>query len=350
MDAHDTPVVATADARLLEEVLRLCAAVGLTPDVAGDLPAARRAWTEASFVIVGADLVAELAESPPRRRDGVVVVGVGLAPALWPGAIALGAERVIELPAGQDELISALADAVDGGEDACLVAVVGGAGGAGASTVAGALALLAADRGLRSLLIDADPMGGGIEVLMGSEDSEGLRWADVAHTHGRISGDSLRRALPVRAGLSTLSCNQSGPRVIEADAMRAVLAGGRRRFDLIVVDVPRFFDDAASEAIARAVLTVLVVPEDVRALASALRVLERTRETGCEVGLVTRTRPHGLGADVVARRLGVPALTRIRHDNALPAALDAGYGPLAGRSRSLRRSCGHLLDTLGLAP
>ena len=348
MDEHAIPLVVTADDRLLDEVLRLCAAVGVTPVVAADVSAARRGWDEASIVVVCADLAPLLARSAPKRRNGVVVVGTSVAGGIWPAAVALGAEQVLELPSGQADMIDALANAMDGRDDACLVAVVGGAGGAGASTFAGALALAAAGRGLRSLLVDADPLGGGLDVLMGCEAVEGLRWPDVAHTEGRVSGESLRRALPLHAGLSTLSWDRGELQVVDATAMRSVLAAGRRSFDIIVADVPRTFDETTTEVISRAVLTILVVPEYVRALGSATRVLDRLKDTAAGVGLVTRTRSHGIGAEPIVESLGLPLLARIRSDRRLPPALDAGYGPLAGRTRSLRQGCTSVLDTLGL--
>lgn len=348
MDDSRVPLLVTADDRLLEEMLRLCAAVGTTPVVAADGPAARRGWAEASIVVVGGDLGPVVAQSAPGRRDGVVVVDREVEMAAWAAAVQLGASQVLALPGDQGALIELLANAMDGREDACLVAVVGGAGGAGTSTFAGALALAAAGRGLRSLLLDADPLGGGVDVLMGSEGAEGLRWPDVAHTQGRISGDSLRRALPVHAGLSTLSWDRGETYTVSSEAMRSVLAAGRRSFDVMVSDVPRVFDESTMEVISRSVLTIMVVPERVRALGAAMRILGRLRDCAGEIALVTRTGQRGLDGHVLAGRLDLPLLARIRSDRHLAAALDAGYGPLAGRTKSLRQGCGRVLDTLGL--
>ncbi|MGA8246736.1 MAG: septum site determining protein, partial [Nocardioides sp.] len=69
-----SPLLVTADESLLDELLRLSAAAGTTPDVAHDVPAALRAWLKAPLVLVGADLAAPLAGAAPARRDAVFVV------------------------------------------------------------------------------------------------------------------------------------------------------------------------------------------------------------------------------------------------------------------------------------
>ena len=73
-------------------------------------------------------------------------------------------------------LVARLADSVEGGAPpARLVAVVGGSGGAGASTLSAALAVTALRLGVRPWLVDADPLGGGIDLALGGEDTVGLR-------------------------------------------------------------------------------------------------------------------------------------------------------------------------------
>ena len=53
-------------------------------------------------------------------------------------------------------------DVVDGSGLRCLtVAVVGGCGGAGATTLAAGLAITGSALGFRVLLVDGDPLGGG---------------------------------------------------------------------------------------------------------------------------------------------------------------------------------------------
>ncbi len=339
------PLVVTGDDHLLEQSLRLCAAVGVTPVVAADIAAARRSWAVAPAIVVCADLADALARSEPSRRDGVVVVGHAVEP-LWAPAVALGAERVCALPMDQEAVIEILASALEGRGEACVVSIVGGCGGAGSTTLAAALALAGARRGLATLLVDADPLGGGTDLVLGHEAVAGMRWHDLDLTQGRVAAESLRQVLPTRGGVSSLSWDQRSSVELPASALRSVLTAAARAYDLVVVDVPRRFDAATTEVLARSLLTVLVVPEEIHALSAAGRLLKRLNQHAGNVTLVTRARSGGLESAIVGETLGLPLLGRLRHDRRMVAALNSGDGP--GRSRSYRSACADILDLLGL--
>lgn len=346
LDEKAMPLIVTADDALLDEALRLCAAVGATPVVAGDVTAARRSWKAAPAVLVCGDLAAALARTEPARRDGVVVIGHETA-GMWPSAVALGAERVCEVPADQDAVIELLANALEGNGEACIVSVLGGCGGAGATTLAASLVLAGAKRGFASLLLDADPFGGGIDLVLGHENVEGMRWGDLDRTHGRVSGESLRQVLPSKSGVSMLSWDRNDPIEVEASSVHSVLAAAARAYDLVAVDVPRQFDEVTEEILGRSVLTVLLVPEDIHALSASGRVLSRLQRHTGNIALLTRARRGGIGSSIVSETLGLPVLGRVRHERHLGSNIDAGVGP--GRSRTLRAGCRAILDVLGLA-
>src|SRR5437764_410659 len=79
----------------------------------------------------------------------------------WAAAVELGAERVADLPDDEAWLLARVAGAVRAPVEDGRLAVVGGScGGAGASTVAAALALTAATAADGVLLVDADPVAG----------------------------------------------------------------------------------------------------------------------------------------------------------------------------------------------
>lgn len=352
-DSDPRPLVVTSDPAVLDDLLRLCAAAGVTPEVAADAAQARRSWPTASCVVVAADRLASLVRAVD-RRDGVLIVAPGAADAnLWRHAVELGAEGVFALPEDEPsvvELLSASTERAD--HDAAVVAVIGGTGGAGASTLAAATAISVARRRRSALLVDADPLGGGIDMVVGSEDARGLRWPDLAATHGRVSGDSLRQVLPRLSGLSVLSWSRGDAGDLEAiprESMRSVLAAGRRSHDAIVVDLPRRLDDAAEEALVRATCLLLVVPAEVRAIAAAQRVLAQVRPLCADVRLVVRgPGPTGLAAGTVAETMRLPLLTSVRTDRKLAELVDDGVGPLARRRTALASACAIVLDELGL--
>jgi secretion/DNA translocation related CpaE-like protein len=345
------PLLVTADTDLLDDLLRLCAAAGVVPEVAGDAGSARRAWGVAGLVVVGADLAAAVGAVDPARRDGVVVAGKDADDAsLWVRAVALGAEHVLALPAQQDQLIELLASCLDGSTRRALtVSIVGGRGGCGASTLAAALALTGADGHLRTLLVDADPLGGGIDMVLGNEDAVGLRWPDLASASGRLAAPSLREALPSVRALRVLSWDRGDVLTIPAEPMRSVLTAAQRGHDLVVIDCPRRLDAAAEEALGRSTVVLLLVPAEVRAIAAATRVLAQLREVAGHICLVARSPgPSGLEADVVADTLDIPLLASMRPEKGIAEWLDEGLGPMRRRRGPLAECCADLLDGLAV--
>lgn len=347
-DSADTrPLVITADEPLLDEVVRLCAAAGVEAQVAGDTTAGRRHWFQAPLVVLGDDLAGQMCESAPPRRQNVAVVTTDADDAgVWVRAVGVGADQVYAVPAEQDRMIEVLANCLDGAApEARVIAVVGGSGGAGASCFAGALALTAARSGDDTLLVDADPLGGGIDMVLGNEEVNGLRWPDLAMTHGRINGRSLRQALPRVAGLSMLSWDRGDLLAVPADSLRSVLVAGQRAHDLVVVDVPRRLDPAAEEVLARASITVLVVTAEIRAVAASARVLGRLRQLSAPIGLVVRgPGPTGLDADLVSDTLELPLMARMRHDTRAARAIDDGLGPSLRRRSALMAASRRALE------
>ena len=60
--------------------------------------------------------------------------------------------------------------------------------------------MTAPGRGITALAVDADPWGGGLDLLLGCADMPGLRWGDLALRGGHVPSDALVAALPGRAG------------------------------------------------------------------------------------------------------------------------------------------------------
>jgi secretion/DNA translocation related CpaE-like protein len=343
------PLVVTADPDVLDDLLRLAATAAVEVDVAHDVAGAHRTWRSAPLVVVGADLVDSLGSSRLARRDRVVILGRDLDDeGMWERAVGLGAERVLFLPDAERWLVEAFADAVEtAGQEAALIAVLGGRGGAGATTLSCALATTAVRRKLGTLLVDGDPLGGGIDLVFEGELTAGLRWPDLGATRGRLPAQALVDALPALAGLSVLSWDRGDVAPLPVEAVDAVLAAARRRWELVVVDLPRTFDEPAREVLAAATTTLLVVPAEVRAAAAAGRVASRAALLCDDLRLVVRgPAPDRLAASEVARSLGLPLAGEMRAEPGLALALERGQPP-GRRSRSpLGALCERLLDGL----
>ncbi|MEU6221134.1 septum site-determining protein Ssd [Streptomyces sp. NPDC047022] len=328
------PLIVTEDAELLDDLLRLCAAAGARPEVHPGVPGHRGGWEAAPLVLVGDD-AARRVRSAARRR-GVVLVGRDQDdPGVWRRAVEIGADHVLLLPDGEQWLIDRIADVAEGvGRPALTVGVIGGRGGAGASTLACALAVTSAREGRRTLLVDADPLGGGLDVLLGGETTKGLRWPAFAASRGRVGGGALEESLPELHALRVLSWDRGDTVAIPPQAVRAVLAAGRRRGGAVVVDLPRRVDEGVVEVLAQVDVGVLVVPAELRAVAAARRVASAVGMVLGDLRVAVRGPfVHGLDDREVAHLMGLPLVGEVPSETAPPDGSvppgGAARGPLA---------------------
>lgn len=334
-------LVVTADQLLLDELARLAAAAGTTPEPTTDVAAALHSWARAPLVLAGADMLPQLALLGPPRRDGVYVVSWGaLGEELYRPALQVGAEAVVELPGGTGVLTDLLTDVGDGARgDGVVLGVLGGSGGAGATIFAGALAQLGAERG-PTVLIDADRLGPGVDRVLGLEERPGVRWPELAQTTGRLGARSLREALPPSGDLALLTWDRNDERDLDPAVVREVLSAARRGHDVVVLDLPRTLDPVGEELVARCDLVLVVVTATVTGLAAAGRLIPRLPERD-RVCLVVRGR--GAEPELVQRALGVPVLTTMADQRGLGDAIDLGLGPVRSRRGPLGRAAAEVL-------
>lgn len=337
------PLIVTRDQDLLERLLRVAAAAGVEPEVEPSAASALRRWVAASVVLVGLDLVAELVAAGPPRRPGLHLVAGGRVPDLvFRSALELGAQAVVELPRSESWLVEVLTDAGEPRAAGVTIGVVGGAGGSGASTLACALGLVAAARS-PACLVDADPLGAGLDRVLGMEAVDGIRWDALEHTTGRLGARALREALPCRRGLGVLTW-APGPRgTLQAFAARSALEAAARGHDLVVVDLPRGAGGTLDELMARCDRVLVVSRGGVPALAATARMVARAAAAG-EVLVALR----GRGPDdrELSRLVGARVVVRMPDQRGLDEAVDLGLGPVRSRRGALAHAAAQVLDAL----
>ncbi|MBO0680979.1 CpaE-like family protein [Mycolicibacterium sp. S2-37] len=335
-----------SDPGLRDDVDRVAAAAGIRMVHAGE-PSSRKVWTAASAVLLDADGARRCAElALPRREHVILVQRAEPLDDHWRVAISVGATHLLTLPRQDGDLIAALSEAAEASSQddrrGVTVAVIGGRGGAGASTLAAALAICARE----ALLVEADPWGGGVDLLLGVEHAAGVRWPDLALGAGRVSWVALRDALPRHGGVSALAAGRGGAE-IDAAALSAVTDAGVRGGATVVCDVPRRSTSAAEAALDAADLVVLVTTAEVRACASAAAMVMWLTGMNPNVGVVVRgPAPGGLRPAEVAAGVGLPLLAAMRPQPGLAPALERG-GIRLGRRSPLAVAAGRVLDVVG---
>lgn len=338
------PVLITGSEDVRDQVLAAAAAAAVEVQRCQD-PAELGAEPP-QLLLVGADRAAVVARSPVVRRTSVHLVGgSGDQQRLCEWSAALGA-AVIVLPDGLRWLTALLAGGRSGRATGRMVAVLGGSGGVGATTLAVGLGWAAAEAGHRVALVDLDAGGGGLDLPLGLEQTLGWRWPALSGADGFL-GD-LHSQLPRLESLAVLSHERGAAIELGAPAVTAVLRSLRRTHDLVVVDVGARPGQGELAGVRSCDGALLVCSGEVRGLAGAA---QRIQGIDAQVPLAvvfSRIRTGSHGADTVGRTLGVPVVATLPPDKRVAAGAEAGEPPGRAAGRAWRRACRTVLDGLQL--
>lgn len=328
-------IVVAGPGETQDVILSAAAAQEVEAEVVLALDEVAERWREADVVLISDRLAEAVAERALPHREGVFLVGDdAVALAAW--SAPLGA-RVISLPEGTGWLGAILADG--GSAKAPVVAVLGGSGGVGASTLAASLSCLAANRWGAAALVETDVVGGGIDLLLGAETSGGWRWPRLSGAQGQV-GD-LRPYLPAVAGVSVVSMAR-GPSVdLTREPLAAIVGSLRRTHDAVVLDPGRSLTLAARESVRLAARVVLVVQAGVRGVAAAREVVRAHQLQDAWVAVTGR----GLSGSVVSDALDLRVVAELPADPALVRAAERGEPPTRAGKRYLS-VCRRLLDKI----
>ncbi|MDR2974551.1 MAG: P-loop NTPase [Propionibacteriaceae bacterium] len=322
----------TADQHLIHVAQASAAAVGSSLSVVADGAEIQEVWRTAAAVLVGADRVDQLSRWSLPRRDQLYLLGdKDQEETLCHWSMPFGA-AVIVVPDGARWLSRVLSGHLVGADTGVAVTVSGGSGGVGASTLAVSLALLAVQRAMKVALVDGDPGGGGLDLLLGGENTAGWRWDRLRDSTGQIA--DITPVLPQIEGITVVSMQRPVTERVPDDAYEAVVDCLVRSHDLVLIDRPR-----GSRRVITAVRRGLVVSsQSVRSIAAT-----RTGSvTGSNVdwGLVVR-RGGSVQVHEAAQAIGLPLVGAIPTVRELPDLADRGVPPfVTGR---WRKACAPIL-------
>lgn len=343
-DAATDVVLLGGTGSLRDEVARIAAAAGLAlrPEDPTGAPAPAPG---ASPVLLGTGYARTL-----RTAAELVVVGfIDEAPALWDLAASTGAGRVAVLPDGAAWLAEYLSRTRRRETAGKVVAVHGASGGVGTSALAGWLAVAAAGSGTATVLVDADPLGGGLSSALGAAEVPGLVWPDLAEAQGTVNPVQLAASLPAIAGFSLLSWPGAGketlPEVPAADTAAEIMSAAAGAFGLVVIDAGRL---GSSPDIGQpADDIVLLTRADRRSRRAAATGAATAAGSGANIHVVVRgPLPPGTDEHLIADGLGVPLAGYLPQLRAVPASQHDGRLLELASNRRIRALCGSLLDRL----
>jgi secretion/DNA translocation related CpaE-like protein len=199
------------------------------------------------------------------------------------------------------------------------------------------------------LLVDVDPWGGGVDLLLGIEQQAGLRWPDIAVETGRLNPAAVRDALPRHGHIGVLSGTRR-PTDIASGGLLAIVDAGRRGGATVVCDLPRRLTEAADAALDAADLVVAVGVCNVRSCSSLAAMTPALEATNPNVGLVVRgPSPGGLRAADVAHAAGIPLLATMRAEPHLSQRLERS-GLRIHRRTALAKAARRVLAVLDAQP
>ena len=252
-------------------------------------------------------------------------------------ALACGARALRTLPAESFELLGDLSTLTTATGESRILACLSGHGGAGATSLAVALALAASKRGAPATLVDADSHGGGIDTLVQARHVTGARWSDLRGAGGSTDVQVLLEALPVVDGYRLLTFSGSRGESVNPQALESLSAAP----GTLILDAPL-----------RAGITPLVNPDAIlvalhpseHALAATARTLEGLREihprTRIGIALRTHRRREAYRSRDVADELGVPVVLTYR-------SAREGFVPGLDRDRrGIEAACARFLAKL----
>lgn len=333
---HESYILIAADDPVRADILHIAAATGREVVEATDPVEIRRLFRRAFAVLIDATCAAATRDLPRRSRVFLVTPDPG--PPDYECAMAIHAELACTVPSMSYDIVEALsrepARIAGGGE---VIGVMGVCGGAGSSTLACALALSSSRP---SLLVDACPYSGGLDLVLGAEEIEGKRWPDV-HLDGHVPATELRGALPQVGDTALLTCDRgavSAPPTTEEviaviECHRGDPAGART-----IVDLPVWSEPVAGILSALDRL-ILVVPAEVRAVAAAAGI---TRTIRTELAIAVRYREwSGLSSREVGRLISLPVEAEIPHVRGLAKQVETRG--LTHLPQQLRRAAEYLL-------
>jgi pilus assembly protein CpaE len=284
------------------------------------VPVASRDFPGTGFILVVDQIDARLLQNAMRSGISDVIAAEDMETELSPAI-----ERTYET--GAAELMRSGSGPSRNGK---VVSIFGPKGGTGKTVVATNLAVLLAEAGVSTVLLDASVRFGDCAAFLRVRPERTL--FDLASVAGDVDEVALNSVLVTHASGLKMLCAPNDPldaEKLDGDVITRVIKGMRKAFDVIVVDTAPALDDFTLAVLSTSDIAYLVTSLDLPAVKDAklcLSTLERLRLGMDKVRIVLNRANSNVGfpADEVARALGTEVVAKLPSDVAVPRSVNSG--------------------------
>jgi len=304
-----------------------------------------------------AELSAARAVGGPELK--ILVLGAVNDVSLYRDMIAAGATDYLVKPPAREQLAALFEKNSGGGGTGGLgnvVAFLGSRGGVGNTTAAVATAwVLAEERKERVALVDLDLHFGTIALKLDTDPGNGL--CEALEQPSRIDSLFIERAMiKVTENLRILAAEaaMAEPLIVDTGAIDVLLYELRRKFQWVVVDMPRFVTPLQRVVLAAANRTIVLCERSLAGLRDTIRVQTLLREHAPQARLLLLdSGAHGdratVGKSEFEKAVGKSFDGTLSYDTkAAGAAANAGQPVTMAAPRSVyAREINQLVTTIG---
>jgi secretion/DNA translocation related CpaE-like protein len=335
-------LIVGSDLAIVDVVRRCAVACGIGILEAQSLARARSHWAGSAFIVLADDVIDDHGVDVAVEHPRLVIATRNSASALpWQLAVQLHADRVFDLSIDEPLLINYFTE--QSRSRARVISVLAGSGGAGASVTAAALAMSARTGGHRSVLIDADPDSPGADLLLGLDQTPGLRWHHLSASSSPPPGEQLLSALPRSGDLAVITRDRSDRSILDTALVSSTVNALRGVADLIVVDLPRGGPETRAQIAAISEVVFLVLTCDLRGATSARSTVASLRVDADVRILARRSSSDTLQPMDVADWLELPLAAVLPQESGISSAIDRGEAICTSRRSRLLAECSGVL-------
>ncbi|WP_157544456.1 hypothetical protein [Jonesia quinghaiensis] len=224
-----------------------------------------------------------------------------------------------------------------------VLAVTGATGGAGTSLLAAALADELSTRG-PTILLDTHFGGAGLEVLLGMEDSTGVKWPELHDARGALDWTHLETQLPTWRGVHVVTCTRTAPVFPATPTVNTVLASAVAAGRNVVVDAPASIVHNHHHLLTH---HLVLAARNVCGVAGAAALAGLPSPGGGRSVVTSPQRPVSMTPQQVARYVRLPLAGEWPHVRGLAEAVEHGATAVdlpRGAHKAARRVVARLTD------